>query len=58
MRPKQPASFIDRVDPQLKRYVRAAADGVCSYCGVRAWRSGTIDHYVPRSRGGTDAVGR
>ena len=31
------------------------ADPHCRYCGRRVRRSATLDHVLPRSRGGTDA---
>jgi len=39
--------------------VRIAYDGCCGYCGVRDEDTGgefTVDHFVPTSQGGDDAV--
>lgn len=32
--------------------LRVRDRGVCAYCGLRCWEEGTMDHVMPRSRGG------
>lgn len=41
----------------VRRTIHTRSDGDCEYCGLHVGlRAGTIDHYLPRALGGTDAL--
>ena len=47
------------VPAPIRQTVRARAQGRCEYCHSPEWVGAarfTMDHLVPRSRGGTDAL--
>ena len=40
---------------EIKRLVLAKTDGVCARCGrVLSFEKATIEHYIPKYRGGSD----
>ena len=46
-----------RVSLTKKRRRLLEANPSCTYCGCKlTWESATVDHLVPRSKGGTDAM--
>jgi 5-methylcytosine-specific restriction endonuclease McrA len=45
------------ISDEIRNRVRQRADFVCEYCGVTETDTGgilTIDHFQPKSRGGSD----
>ncbi|MEM8637826.1 MAG: HNH endonuclease [Cyanobacteria bacterium P01_G01_bin.54] len=47
------------LSPQIRQQVRLRANFACEYCDVAETDSGgqlTIDHFQPRSKGGTDEI--
>ena len=44
---------MSRIPIQTRKYVRKRDKNTCFYCGVKSTKI-TIDHVIPKSKGGTD----
>jgi len=49
---------LSRIGCAKRAQVREACGGRCTYCGcdLNPWRNFTVDHVIPKSRGGTNAL--